>query len=100
MIMSRSLWIEKSTERTYRSVEQESKIRIKSALSEVAECEQPSEHSKVKLLEGPRETVYRLRVGDFRVVFTTDKRRLKVWRLGRRKAIYDGINNTYDKISA
>ena len=98
--MSRSVWIEKSTERKYKSLKNSDRERLKEHLTEVSELQAPSEHPKVKLLEGPRETVYRLRVGDYRVVFTTKMGKLKVWKLGRRKDIYDSINTTYDKIQA
>jgi len=98
--MSRSVWIEKSTERKYKGLSNSDRERLKDHLNEVATLEAPSEHAKVKLLEGPRETVYRLRIGDYRVVFTTEMGKLKVWKLGRRKHIYDSINSTYDKIQA
>lgn len=98
--MSRSVWIEKSTERKYLNLAENDRERIKRYLNEIAGVEAPSEHAKVKLLEGPRETVYRLRIGDYRVVFTTEMGKLKVWKLGRRKHIYDSINTTYDKIQA
>ena len=98
--MSRSVWIEKSTERKYKGLKNSDRERLKEYLTEVSELQAPSEHPKVKLLEGPQETVYRLRVGNYRVVFTTEYGKLKVWKLGRRKDIYDSINTTYDKIQA
>lgn len=98
--MSRSVWIEKSTERKYLNLAKNDRERIKRYLNEIAGVEAPSEHPKVKLLEGPRETVYRLRIGDYRVVFTTEMGKLKVWKLGRRKDVYEDINSTYGKIRA
>ena len=97
--MSRSVWIEKSTERKYKGLNNSDRERLKEYLTEVSELQAPSEHPKVKLLEGPKETVYRLRVGDYRVIFTTEMGKLKIWTLGARKDIYKSINNTYDKVS-
>ena len=98
--MSREVWIEKSSYRNYRGLDENIQDRIKTAVEACANKREPSKHPKVKLLEGPKETVYRLRVGDYRVIFTTEMGKLKIWTLGARKDIYDRINNTYDRVSA
>ena len=72
--------------------------RIRETIGEVAETKQPSEHSKVKLLEGPTQAIYRARIGEYRVVFTTELGRLKIWKVGKRNGVYDGINSTYEKV--
>ena len=96
----RTILIEKSTERSYRSLPEEIQDRIRETIHSIAECEEPSKHSKVKILEGPRETVYRARIGEYRVVFTIELGQLKIWRVGKRNGIYDGINKTYEQVTA
>ena len=98
--MSRDILIEKSSNRVYRGLDKSLQERIKKAVEACANKREPSKHPKVKLLEGPKETVYRLRVGDYRVIFTTEYGKLKIWTLGARKDIYDRINNTYSKVQA
>ena len=94
----RDLLCEKSAHRNYRALPTRKQERIKAALQEIAGEPKPTDHSKVTILEGPRTTVYRCRVGSHRVVFTVDGRYLKVWRVGERSHVYKGIDSTYDRV--
>jgi len=97
----RDILIEKSSERTFRSLDADTQANLRELVTEIAGTPKVSEHPKVKQMRGPcRQAVYRLRKGDQRLVFTTDKGRLLIHRVGDRSQVYDNINDTYDKIKA
>jgi len=56
--------------------------------------------NRVILMDGTRKTVYRLRSGSYRVVFTCEGGKLLVWRVGERRNIYQDINQTYEQVPA
>lgn len=97
----REILIEKSSERTFRSLDADTQEDLRSLVDEIAKTPKVSEHPKVKQMRGPcRQAVYRLRKGDQRMVFTTDKGRLLIHRVGDRSSVYDNINDTYNQIQA
>jgi mRNA-degrading endonuclease RelE of RelBE toxin-antitoxin system len=99
--MSRKILIEKSSERTFRALDDDTQAQLRELVDEIAKTPKVSEHPKVRQMRGPcTEAVYRLRKGDQRLVFTTDKGRLLIHRVGDRSTVYDNINSTYDKIKA
>jgi len=97
--MGRSLWIEKSSNRTWSTLHESTRENLKGLLEEVANLPKPTDHPKVTILEGPKTTVYRLRRGDYRVVFTTVKGELRVHKVGKRGSVYDKVNNVYEAVS-
>jgi mRNA-degrading endonuclease RelE of RelBE toxin-antitoxin system len=97
--MKREILIEKSTLRTLRTLEQSPQERLTECLEDIAGCEEVKQHSKVKELAGPHQSVYRARVGSYRAVFTLDTGRLLIHRVGARSNVYDGINTTYEQIA-
>jgi mRNA interferase RelE/StbE len=97
----REILIEKSSERTFRGLDTNTQDALRELVHEIAKTPKVSEHPKVKQMRGPcRQAVYRLRKGDHRLVFTTDKGRLLIHRVGDRGSVYDNINDTYDTIKA
>jgi len=96
--MGRSLWIEKSSNRTWSTLEEAHRTKLKALLAEVANLPKPTDHPKVTILEGPKTTVYRLRLGDYRVVFTTQKGELRVHKVGKRGSVYDKVNSVYEVV--
>ena len=96
--MGRSLWIEKSSNRTWGTLHEATRENLKGLLEDVANMEKPTDHPKVSILEGPKTTVYRLRLGDYRVVFTTVKGELRVHKVGKRSHVYDGVNDVYEAV--
>jgi mRNA-degrading endonuclease RelE of RelBE toxin-antitoxin system len=96
----REIKIEKSRKRTWLRLESSVQDRLEKHITDVAAEEKPTDHAKVELLDGIKKTIYRLRVGDYRVVFTTEHGQMLIWRLGARKHIYDGINETYEQVPA
>jgi len=99
MGMQRTLLIEKSSNRTWATLQQSRRESLKTKLQEIANLEQPSKHPKVGILEGPTTTIYRLRVGTHRVIFTTDKGELRVHKVGKRARVYDNIDDVYEAVS-
>jgi len=53
----------------------------------------------VTLMDGTHKTIYRARIGEYRVIFTTYRGDLRVWEVGNRNGVYEGINTTYDRVS-
>lgn len=56
-------------EKKYKKLDKKTKERIKRALEDLAASENPKFHKHVKPLVGQLKSFYRLRVGDFRVIF-------------------------------
>jgi len=96
----RELLIEKSRARSWYELRKPIRERLKEQLKEVAKEPKPTDHSKVILMDGTRKTVYRLRSGSYRVVFTCESGRLLVWGVGERRNIYQDINQTYEQVPA
>ena len=64
------------------------KERLQKTLEKFREA--PFEES-VQKLSNPEFGTYRLRIGDYRVIFDVDGNKLIILRLGHRKDIYRGI---------
>lgn len=80
------------TKRSFKDIRKlDSKIkdRIKKALEKFRQA--PFEASSVKKLTHPELGEYRLRVGDYRVIFDVDADKLVILRIGHRKKVYRGI---------
>lgn len=60
--------------RQYKKLDQTTKTRIKKALEELEKSENPLTFRNVKHLVGELKGDYRLRVGDWRILFTPTKR--------------------------
>jgi mRNA interferase RelE/StbE len=60
-------------EKHYTKLDKKLKKRIKEKLIEIALLENPPEHSQVKPLTGELRDFYRLRVGDYRLIFSLIK---------------------------
>jgi mRNA-degrading endonuclease RelE of RelBE toxin-antitoxin system len=95
----RELLIEKSVRRTWAAQPQDVQKRLRDGLEEVAAERKPTDHHSVILMDGIRSAVYRYRSGNQRVIFTVDKGRLLVWRVGERQHVYDDLNQTYSKLT-
>jgi len=94
--MTRELWIEKSTYRSFKDLPEAPQEKLRDRLQDIAATPQVSSHRNVRILEGPKQSVYRLRVGDYRVVFTVEHGEVRIHRVGSRDSIYQGINSTYE----
>jgi mRNA-degrading endonuclease RelE of RelBE toxin-antitoxin system len=96
----RDLLIEKSRARNWYELRKPIRDRLKAQLKEVAQTPKPTDHQKVQLMDGTRKTIYRLRSGSYRVIFTCSNGNLLVWKVGERRGIYDNINQTFGQVPA
>ena len=71
--MSWKIEIKPTAEKSYLKLDKKTRSRIKKSLLELEKSENPLMHPKVRPLIGKLRGDYRLRVGDWRVIFTPDK---------------------------
>jgi len=98
-MVSYEIALHKTAERDLNDLEESKADRLRDALRDVSRQEQPTQHDKVKQLEGQRGR-FRVRVGDVRAICQLSKPRLLVIRVGNRKNVYDGIDNVGDRLQA
>jgi len=67
--------VKPSAEKQYLRLDKKTRARIKDALAEVEDEENPFFHRDVRPLSGELKGDYRLRVGKWRVLFTPDMER-------------------------
>jgi mRNA interferase RelE/StbE len=71
--MSWKIEIKPTAEKSYLKLDKKTRTRIKKSLLKLEKSENPSMHHNVRPLIGKLRGDYRLRVGDWRVLFTPDK---------------------------
>jgi len=71
--MTWEIEIKPTAEKYYLKLDKKMRKRIKEALRELSEEENPLFHHNVRPLTGQLQGDYRLRVGDLRLLFTPDK---------------------------
>jgi mRNA interferase RelE/StbE len=65
--------VKPSAEKQYLKLDRPTRRRIKEALHELEDAEQPLLHSRVRPLTGQLKGDYRVRVGDWRILLTPDR---------------------------
>ena len=65
--------VKPTAEKYYLKLDKKMKQRVKKSLLELEKSENPLSHPKVRALTGKLQGDYRLRVGDWRILFTPDK---------------------------
>jgi mRNA interferase RelE/StbE len=71
--MNWKIEVKPTAEKQYLKLDKKTKIRIKKALQELEQEENPLSHHNVMPLTGQLQGDYRLRVGDWRLLLTPDK---------------------------
>jgi mRNA interferase RelE/StbE len=71
--MSWKIEVKPRAEKSYLKLDQKTRKRIKRSLLELEKSENPLVHPKVRPLIGKLRGDYRLRVGDWRILFTPEK---------------------------
>lgn len=71
--MNWKIEIKSTAEKYYSKLNKTTRKRVKAALQQLAESKNPLLNPSVKPLTGPLRGDYRLRVGDWRILFTPDK---------------------------
>jgi len=67
--MSWTIRVSSNAEKYYNRLDKKLKQRIKDAIVNLSQYEKPLEHPQVKALTGDLKDFYRLRVGDYRIIF-------------------------------
>jgi len=73
--------------RDIRSLDHQARKRVKMALEKLRE----NPFESAQKLNNPAFGTYRLRIGDYRVIFDIEDEKLIILRVGHRKDIYRGI---------
>ena len=71
--MSWQIEVKPTAEKYYLKLDKKTRKRIKKSLLELEKSENPLSHPKVRALTGKLQGDYRLRMGDWRILFTPDK---------------------------
>jgi len=71
--MSWKIEVKPTAEKSYLKLDKKTRKRIKKALKGLKQEEYPLFHHNVKALTGKLQGDYRLRVGEWRLLFTPDK---------------------------
>ncbi len=77
--MNWKIEIKPTAEKSYRKVDKKTRSRIKEALLKLEESNNPFLHENVRALTGELKGDFRLRVGDWRVLFTPDRERKVIY---------------------
>lgn len=67
--MSWTIRVSSNAEKYYRKLDRKLRKRIKNALVTLSQYEKPLEHPQVKPLTGNLKGFYRLRIGNYRIIF-------------------------------
>jgi len=71
--MNWKIEVKPTAEKKYLRLDKRTRKRIKKALQGLEKANNPSLHHDVRLLTGQLQGDYRLRIGDWRVLFTPEK---------------------------
>ena len=76
--MSWRIEVKPAAEKQYLKLDRKSRQRIKAALVELQELQQPLHHHRMRPLTGKLRGDYRLRVGGWRILCTPDREELVI----------------------
>ncbi len=77
--MSWKIEIKPTAEKYYSKLDKNTRKRIKEALMRLEESKNPLFQENVRALSGELQRDYRLRVGDWRVLFTPERERKSIY---------------------
>ncbi len=70
--MNWTIELKPSAEKSYRKLSKDMRKRVRDALMQLEQSNDPFHHPGVKALLGSLKGDYRLRIGDWRILFTPD----------------------------
>lgn len=88
-----------TAERELNSLPQEDAGRLKSLIKDICEYREPTQHQKIRHLEG-QDGLFRLREGGVRAILALEKPNLVVLKVGKRDSVYDDIDDIDQRLSA
>jgi mRNA interferase RelE/StbE len=91
--------IHQHAERALNGLPEKEQHTLRETLQAVAKCEEPSQHEKVRAMEG-QAGMYRVRVGDYRAIYTLEKPYLVVVAVGSRKNVYENVDELHQRVEA
>ena len=71
--MNWKIEVKPTAEKYYLKLDKKTRLRVKEALREMEDSEEPGLHPSVKALAGKLQGDYRLRVGKWRILFTLNR---------------------------
>ena len=71
--------VKPTAEKSYRRLDKKTRVRIKEALLKLEKSNNPLLHENVRALTGELKGDYRLRVGEWRILFTPDTERKAIY---------------------
>lgn len=89
--MSKQILLSTRAQKDFKKLTKKMKKLIKKNLMDLAEGKKHINIKKLKGIEG-RQDLYRLRVGDYRIVYYPERIVIKVIRIDRRDKIYDWLD--------
>ena len=90
------LQIHTSAKRELDALPHAERERLTDTIADVAECRKVTDHASVRMLEG-QDGLYRVRTGDLRAILCLDKPKLLVAKVGKRKNVYENIDEIDNK---
>lgn len=82
--------------RVLRELPETDRERITETLKAISESRKLTDHPKCKVLNNNySETLYKLKVGEYRALLELQKPDLRVLKLGKRQGFYDDIDGIY-----
>jgi mRNA interferase RelE/StbE len=73
LLLNWTIEIKPTAEKQYLRLDKTTRVRVKKALINLEQCDNPLFHSNVKPLVGELRGDYRYRFGGYRILFTPDK---------------------------
>ena len=88
--MSWTIEIKPTAVKSYKKLDKQIKQRIKKALNELKDSDNPLKSANTKMLSGKLKGDYRLRIGNYRILFTPDieEKMLYVYAILSREGAY------------
>ena len=71
--MNWKIEVKPTAEKYYLKLDKKTRLRVKEALRELENCEEPALHPRVRALAGKLQDDYRLRVGKWRILFNINR---------------------------
>lgn len=91
--------LHRSAERELSELPTGDQKRLKSVLQDVAHTREPTQHKKVRELEG-QAGLFRVRVGNLRAICTLEKPDLLILKVSPRQDAYENIDAIDDRLEA
>jgi mRNA interferase RelE/StbE len=89
--MSKKVLLSTRAQKDFKKLSNKMKKRVKEILLGLADGDKHLDIKKLKGVEG-REDLFRLRVGDYRIVYFPGRKVIKIIRMDRRNKIYDWLD--------